>query len=108
MPPPNLCLDSTCAISLITVNSWLNGKVTVQFTQGVGPKCGKYPSGLHHFMRAQPMGLHIVINVKEIIIAPPQAVRLSLTRVDIKTHSSPFNECIFLGIVNLGPATPSL
>lgn len=108
MPPLNLCLDSTCVISLITMKLWLNGKVIVQFTRGVRPKCWKYPSDLHHFMHAQPMGLHIVINAKEIIIASSQAVRLSLTRVDIKTHSSPFNECILLGIVNLGPATPSL
>lgn len=78
------------------------------YSRGVGPKCWKYPSDRHHFMHAQPMGLHIVINAKEIIITSPQAVRLSLTRVDIKTHSSPFNECILLGIVNLGPATPSL
>lgn len=57
-------------------------------------------------MHAQLMGLHIVTGGKRIIIAPPQAARLSLTTVAIKTHTSPFNGYILPGIANLGPVIP--
>lgn len=101
-PSPDLRLGSTWAVSLTTVNLRPNDELAVPFIWGLEPKHGKYSSGPHHFVHVWQIGLHIVINGRETITAPPGAMRLSLTRVGTKSTD------LLPEITNLGTALPPL